>query len=561
MTSQSAIASISKSLQSSNADVAPPTHMDADSSDADRLHLDDHITNTSNIFHNPPVPVLYEQALAFETGSAITSTGALITRSGAKTGRCPKDKRIVQEESSTNDIWWGPVNMSLDDLSFMINRERAIDYLNTADKLFVIDGFAGWDPKYRIKVRVICARAYHALFMQNMLIRPTKEELRNFGEPDYTIYNAGQFPANRFTKGMSSATSVSLDFKRREMVILGTQYAGEMKKGILTIMMYLMPKMGVLPLHSSCNEGKSGDVTLFFGLSGTGKTTLSADPQRALIGDDEHVWTETGVFNIEGGCYAKTIDLSKEKEPEIFDAIRFGAVLENVIYDEITRKVDYTNVSITENTRCAYPLEFIPNAKFPAMSNNHPRNIIMLTCDAFGILPPVSKLTPEQVMYHFIQGYTAKVAGTEVGVTEPTATFSSCYGEPFLVWHPTKYAHMLAEQLKKHSATAWLINTGWTGGSYGTGSRIRLPYTRAIIDAIHSGELEKVATTPMEVFGLHVPTSCPGVPTEILMPANTWADRAKFTQTLNKLGGLFVENFKKYQDKAPAEVLLAGPQL
>ncbi|GAM18142.1 hypothetical protein SAMD00019534_013170 [Acytostelium subglobosum LB1] len=563
---QQAKESIAKSLQASTADVPPPSspgHTHADSLDAqvDSLHLDEHFTKANTIFHNPPVPVLYEQALAFETGSAITSTGALITRSGAKTGRCPKDKRIVSEADSFNDIWWGPVNIALDDLSFMINRERAIDYLNTQDKLYVIDGFAGWDPKYRIKVRVICTLAYHALFMNNMLIRPTKEELKNFGEPDYTIYNAGQFPANRYTKGMSSATSVSLDFKRREMVILGTQYAGEMKKGILTIMMYLMPKNGVLPLHSSCNEGKSGDVTLFFGLSGTGKTTLSADPHRFLIGDDEHVWTETGVFNIEGGCYAKCIDLSREKEPEIFDAIRFGAVLENVVYNPITRKVDYHDVSITENTRCAYPLEFIPNTKFPAMSNNHPKNIIMLTCDAFGILPPVSKLTPQQVMYHFIQGYTAKVAGTEVGVTEPTATFSSCYGEPFIVWHPTKYAEMLAEKLRNHNATAWLINTGWTGGSYGIGSRIRLSYTRAIIDAIHSGELEKVPTTPMDVFGLHVPQSCPGVPAEILMPANTWSDKEKYTQTLHKLSGLFIENFKKYQDKAPAEVLAAGPKL
>ncbi|EFA78617.1 phosphoenolpyruvate carboxykinase [Heterostelium album PN500] len=553
--------SISKSLSASTADVPPESHDHADTLDVDSLHLDEHFTKQTNIFHNPPVPVLYEQALAHETGSAMTSTGALVTRSGAKTGRSPKDKRIVQEPSSSNDIWWGPVNMPLDDLSFMINRERAIDYLNTVDKLFVIDGYAGWDPAYRIKVRVICARAYHALFMNNMLIRPTKEELKTFGEPDYTIYNAGQFPANRFTKGMSSATSVSLDFARREMVILGTQYAGEMKKGVLTIMMYLMPKMGVLPLHSSCNEGKEGDVTLFFGLSGTGKTTLSADPNRYLIGDDEHVWTDHGVFNIEGGCYAKCIDLSREKEPEIFDAIRFGAVLENVVYNEYTRKVDYNNISITENTRCAYPLEFIPNTKFPALSKNHPKNIIMLTCDAFGILPPVSKLTPQQVMYHFIQGYTAKVAGTEVGVTEPTAAFSSCYGEPFIVWHPTKYAHMLAEQLQKFKSHAWLINTGWTGGSYGIGSRVKLAYTRAIIDAIHSGELEKVPTTPMEVFGLHVPTSCPGVPSEILMPSNTWSDKAKYTQTLTKLATLFIENFKKYQDKAPAEVLAAGPKL
>jgi len=555
---QSVADSIQQSLLSSTAEFS---QSELQIGDTDEVNLDEHFTGNAKIYHNPSVAVLYEQALAFEHGSAITSTGALVTRSGVKTGRSPKDKRIVKEPSSEKDIWWGPVNMPLDDLSFMINRERAIDYLNTQEKLYVIDGYAGWDPKYRIKVRVICARAYHALFMHNMLIRiATKEELKSFGEPDYTIYNAGQFPANRYTQGMSSSTSVSINFAKKEMVILGTQYAGEMKKGILTIMMYLMPKMGVLPLHSSCNMSKTGDTTLFFGLSGTGKTTLSADIHRELIGDDEHVWTDTGCFNIEGGCYAKCIDLSREKEPEIFDAIRFGSVLENVVYNPITRVVDYNDTSITENTRCAYPLEHIPNAKFPAMGN-HPKHIIMLTCDAFGVLPPVSRLTPDQVMYHFIQGYTAKVAGTEVGVTEPTATFSSCYGEPFIVWHPTKYAEMLASQLHKHSAKAWLLNTGWTGGSHGVGSRIKLAYTRAIIDAIHSGELEKIETTKMDIFGFNVPVSCPKVPSEILMPINTWTDKAKYKATSEKLAKLFVDNFKKYQDKASADVLKAGPQL
>ncbi|KAM9979354.1 hypothetical protein ACTFIY_008599 [Dictyostelium cf. discoideum] len=558
---QAVAESINKSLKSSTADYTPKgyhiTELESDS-----IYLDEHFSGNAKIFHNPAVAVLYEQALAFEHGSAITSTGALVTRSGVKTGRSPKDKRIVKESSSQDDIWWGPVNIAMDDLSFMINRERAIDYLNTQEKIYVIDGYAGWDPKYRIKVRVICARAYHALFMHNMLIRPAnREELRNFGEPDYTIYNAGQFPANRYTKGMSSSSSIAIDFARKEMVILGTQYAGEMKKGILTIMMYLMPKMGVLPLHSSCNQARNnGDTTLFFGLSGTGKTTLSADINRDLIGDDEHVWTDTGCFNIEGGCYAKCIDLSREKEPEIFDAIKFGAVLENVVYNEYSRKVDYNDVSVTENTRCAYPLEHIPNAKFPAIAG-HPKNIIMLTCDAFGILPPVSRLDANQVMYHFIQGYTAKVAGTEVGVTEPTATFSSCYGEPFIVWHPTKYAEMLASQLHKHSARAWLINTGWTGGSHGVGSRIKLAYTRAIIDAIHSGELEKIPTTKMDVFGFQVPNSCPGVPSEILMPINGWADKEKYNSTMHKLAKLFIENFKKFQDKASPELVAAGPIL
>lgn len=533
------------------------THHDTD---IDHVDVDAYGIHTNRLFRNAAVPILYEQALARETGSAVTSTGALVTSSGHKTGRCPKDKRIVEEPSSVNDVWWGPVNIKLDDNSFLINRERAVDYLNTRDQLYIVDGYAGWDPKYSIKVRVVCERAYHALFMQNMLIRPTRQQLAEFGEPDYIIYNAGSFPANRYTKGMTSSTSVSLHFGRKEMVILGTQYAGEMKKGVLTIMMYLMPKMGALPLHSSANEGESGDVTLFFGLSGTGKTTLSADPKRKLIGDDEHVWTDTGVFNVEGGCYAKCVDLTEEKEPEIFRAIRFGSVLENVVFDEHTREVDYKNVSVTENTRCAYPLEFIPNAKIPAIGG-HPKNVILLTCDAFGVLPPVSKLTKEQVMYHFISGYTSKTPGTEVGVTEPTVTFSSCYAQPFIVWHPTKYAEMLADRLEKYNATAWLVNTGWTGGPYGTGSRCSLKYTRAIIDSIHSGELHKIPTKQMPVFGLEVPVKCPGVPDQILMPRNTWPSPTNYDAQLAKLAGMFIENFKKYEAQSPKEVVQAGPQV
>lgn len=553
--------SISKHLSSSPVDEADHIaayHKQLDA-DIDHVDLEDQGIQIQNIVRNPSVPALYEAALSREVGSAMTSTGALVARSGTKTGRSPKDKRIVDEPTTSKDVWWGPVNMKMDDHTFMINRERAIDYLNTCDQLYVFDGFAGHDPEYRINVRVVCARAYHALFMHNMLIRPTREELADF-EPDYIIYNAGQFPANRFTSGMTSSTSVSINFGRQEMVILGTQYAGEMKKGVLTIMMYLMPKLGVLPLHSSANEGPDKDVTLFFGLSGTGKTTLSADPHRKLIGDDEHVWTDKGVFNIEGGCYAKCINLSAENEPDIFNAIRFGAVQENVVYDPATRVVDYDDTSITENTRCAYPLEHIPNCKLPA-TGGHPNNVVLLTCDAFGVLPPVSKLTPEQVEYHFISGYTAKVAGTEVGVTEPTATFSACFGEPFLVWHPTKYASMLSEQLQKHKATAWLINTGWTGGRFGVGHRFKLKHTRAIIDAIHSGELEKAETETMPVFGLKVPKHCSGVPDEALMPKNTWSDKQDYDKTLQKLAGLFVDNFKNYQDAASEAVIKAGPQL
>jgi phosphoenolpyruvate carboxykinase (ATP) len=527
----------------------------------EQLHTLARVDFTKPIIRNGSVPTLYEEALASERGTALSSTGALITDSGLKKGRSPRDKRIVDEPSTSSDIWWGPVNFKMVENSFMVNRERAIDYLNTREKLYVFDGFAGWDKKYRIKVRIICARAYHALFMNNMLIRPTAEELKDFGTPDFTIFNAGGFPANRYTTGMTSTTSVSLNFARNEMVILGTQYAGEMKKGIFTVMHYLMPKRGVLSLHSSANEGPNGDVSLFFGLSGTGKTTLSADPHRFLIGDDEHCWSDDGIFNIEGGCYAKAIDLSAEKEPEIFNAIKFGAILENVVFDPLTRQVDYTDASLTENTRCAYPIEHIPNAKVPCMGN-HPKNIILLTCDAFGVLPPVSKLTEPQAMYHFISGYTAKVAGTEVGVTEPTATFSACFGAPFLVWHPVKYATMLAQKMKEHKVDAWLINTGWNGGAYGVGKRISLKYSRAIIDAIHTGELAKAQYETYPIFGLQIPKSCTGVPPEILNPAKTWlGTQESYKSTLEKLAKLFQENFKTFESGATPEILAAGPKL
>jgi len=524
------------------------------------LHKEAGIDYNRPILRNANPALLYEEALKYEEGTAISSTGALTTTSGAKTGRSPRDKRIVDDESYSNDVWWGPVNIKMDDKVFMINRERAIDYLNTRTRLYVVDGYAGWDPKYRIKIRIVCARAYHALFMRNMLIRPTEEELKDFHHPDFTVYNAGQFPANRYTLGMTSTTSIAVNFKRNEMVILGTQYAGEMKKGIFTVMHYLMPKAGVLSLHSSANEGPNGDVSLFFGLSGTGKTTLSADPHRNLIGDDEHCWSDNGIFNIEGGCYAKCIDLSQEKEPEIFNAIKFGSVLENVAYDPISRVVDYSDSSLTENTRCAYPIEYIPNAKIPCVGG-HPKNIILLTCDAFGVLPPVSKLTEDQVMYHFISGYTAKIPGTEDGVKEPSATFSACFGQPFLVWHPTKYATMLAQKMREHKAEAWLVNTGWSGGAFGSGKRISLKYSRAIIDAIHSGELAKAEYADYPVFNLKVPKKCTNVPDSVLNPANVWVDKSAYDATVKKLAKLFQDNFKNYESQASDSVKAAGPKV
>ena len=527
---------------------------------SNQFNLKQYNIDVTQVVRNAMPAQLYQEALAHEVDAAIADTGALMVRSGEKTGRSPKDKRIVEHTDSKDNIWWGSVNVAVDEHTFEINRERAIDYLNTREKLYVVDGFGGWDPNEQIKVRIVCTRPYHALFMWNMLIRPTDEQLETFGEPDYVIFNAGQFPANRYTSGMTSKTSVDLSFEQQEVVILGTEYAGEMKKGIFTIMNYIMPKKGVLSMHCSANEGEAEDVSLFFGLSGTGKTTLSADAGRKLIGDDEHCWTDNGIFNIEGGCYAKAINLTAESEPEIFNAIRFGTVLENVVYDKRAHTVDYTDISITENTRAAYPIDYIPNAKIPCVGG-HPKNIILLTADAFGVLPPVSKLTPEQAMYHFISGYTAKVAGTEMGVTEPQATFSACFGAAFMVWHPSKYAELLAEKMATYGSSAWLINTGWTGGPYGVGSRMKLKYTRAIIDAIHDGSLDNVEYVTDPIFGLDVPTSCPNVPDELLIPKNTWQDGAAFDAQAHKLANLFINNFEKYKAGSSEAIINAGPAI
>jgi phosphoenolpyruvate carboxykinase (ATP) len=516
-----------------------------------------HITN-QNILRNSSPAVLYEEALKRETGSVITNTGALAVQSGPKTGRSPDDKRVMDHPDSTDNIWWGANNIKLDEHTFLVNRERAIDYLNVCDRLFVVDGYAGWDPEYRIKVRVICTRAYHALFMNNMLIRPSRRDLESFGDPDYLIFNAGRFPANRYTAAMTSTTSVDLSFEHQEMVILGTEYAGEMKKGIFTVLNYLLPKKGIVSMHCSANVGNAGDTALFFGLSGTGKTTLSADPRRRLIGDDEHGWSKKGIFNFEGGCYAKCINLSQAREPEIYNAIRFGTVLENVGYDPNTRSVNYEDDTITENTRAAYPIEYIPNAQIPCISG-HPKNVIFLTCDAFGVLPPVSKLTPEQAMYHFISGYTAKVAGTEMGITEPQASFSACFGAPFLVWHPSKYAEMLAEKIREHGSDVWLVNTGWSGGGYGIGKRITLTNTRSIINAIHNGALTDVEYKTDPVFGLHVPKTCPDVTGSILWPKNTWANASNYDAKAAHLAHLFKQNFKQFESGTSKEITQAGP--
>lgn len=519
--------------------------------------------HVNNIYHNSSAAFLYEMALRFESNSFISSSGALCCTSGEKTGRSPSDKRIVKEETSENDIWWGNANIPLAAKSYEINKGRAIDYLNLQPNLYVIDGYAGWDERCQMKIRVITSRAYHALFMKNMLIVPeTAAEIESF-IPDFIIYNAGSFPSNRLTEGMSSKTSVILNFKTMRMVILGTEYAGEMKKGILTLFMYKMPKEGKLPLHSSCNVGKMNDVTLFFGLSGTGKTTLSADPNRFLIGDDEHVWTDDGVFNIEGGCYAKCKGLSRAQEPEIFDAIKFGSVLENVIMDPESREVDYNNCSITENTRCAYPLHYIRNAKIPASINEHPKNIILLTCDAFGVIPPLCKLNMWQMMYHFVSGYTTKMAGTENDIMVPTATFSSCYAAPFLALHPMVYANMLAEKYKKHNPNVWLVNTGWIFGPYGSANGVRIPlkYTRLLIDYIHEDKLNDVEYKETPIFKFQIPIKLDGIPAEVLDPYSGWNDKEEYMKSLKNLAEEFIHNFKTFADRASPEVLAGGPQL
>eukprot|EP01080_Neovahlkampfia_damariscottae_P004078 gene4078-7367_t len=509
------------------------------------------------VIRNAKAEQLYQFSLKHDKRqTSISSTGALLCYSGEKTGRSPNDKRIVAESSTQKDIDWGSINIKQTEEDFKKQRAHCIECLNSLERLYVVDCYASWDKNYRLKVRVVCTSAYHAQFMTNMLIKPTEEELEDF-VPDFTIFNAGAFKALKLEQ---SETCVSLNFKAAEMVILGTEYAGEMKKGVFTVLNYLMPKIGVLSLHSSCNQGENGDVSLFFGLSGTGKTTLSADPKRKLLGDDEHCWSDNSVFNIEGGCYAKCIGLKKELEPEIFEAIKFGAVQENCVFDKETMEVDYDDISITENTRVSYPLEYISNALIPAVTPNLPKNVILLTCDSFGILPPVSKLTIGQTMYHFISGYTSKIPGTEMGIVEPIVTFSACFGAPFMVWHPSKYAGLLAEKMKKNNVNAWLVNTGWTGGSYGTGKRMKLKYTRAMIDSINDGTLikEEFEQGP---FGLAVPKKCTNVPAEILMPRKTWENKDKYDQVLKKLNGLFANNFEQFREKCEDEITNSGPHL
>ncbi len=500
--------------------------------------------NKPLVLRNLPSPILYEEALRYESSSIISQSGALIVASNKYTGRVPKEKRFVCDEQTKETVHWGEINIPIDAHTFAVNRARALDYLNSRKRIYVVDGFAGWDSTHRIKVRTICSRAYHALFMTNMLIMPTDEECESYGEPDYTIINGGVFPANRETYGVTSDASIIINFAQQEMVILGTEYAGEMKKGVFTIMNYLMPQKNILPMHCAANTDDEDNTTLFFGLSGTGKTTLSSDHSRKLVGDDEHCWTDQGIFNIEGGCYAKCTD----PPDDIKECLIFGALLENVVYDNHTRSVDYHDESITTNTRGAYPLEHVKNAKIPGVASS-PRNVIFLTCDAFGILPPIAALDEIQAMYHFISGYTAKIPNTEVGVTTPTTIFSACFGEVFLPCDPVIYAHMFAQKIRQHQSKVWLINTGWVGGDYQTGTRMALQDTRAIITKICNNDMEGAEFIQDPLFRFQICTSCEGID-HSLDPRKAWSDDQSYDIQAKKLVQRFHENIAKYNNSS-----------
>ena len=492
---------------------------------------------------NQTAAVLIEQAVRRGEGS-LTEDGAFVGITSPHTGRSPDDKFVVREPDSEARVWWGKVNVAVEPEKFRKLHDAVREHL-AQQELFVQDLWAGADHSYRLGVRVITPNAWHALFAQNMFIVPTAEEREPFA-PGFTVLHAPELQADPAIHGTRTGTFIVLSFAERVVLIGGTRYAGEIKKSIFTVMNYLLPQQNVLPMHCSANVGEDGDVALFFGLSGTGKTTLSADPKRFLIGDDEHGWSEAGVFNFEGGNYAKAIKLTREGEPLIYAASRrFGAILENVVMDPDTRVVDWNSDALTENTRSSYPIEFIEGAVADGKSG-HPSHVMFLTADAYGVLPPISRLTREQAMYHFLSGYTAKVAGTERGVSEPKATFSTCFGAPFLPLPPSVYAEMLGRKLEEHDAHCWLINTGWTGGPYGVGTRMKLQYTRAMIHAALRGQLDDVATHPDPVFGLHVPESVPGVPDDVLQPRTTWSDGAAYDQQASKLAKMFVENFEKF---------------
>jgi phosphoenolpyruvate carboxykinase (ATP) len=516
------------------------------------------ITDAGTVYWNLPPARLVEMAV--RRGEAVLAAeGPLVCETGQHTGRSPNDKFVVKDPSTDGDIWWGDVNRPFEREKLDALLARAREYLRGKD-LFVFDGYAGADPRYRINVRVVTDDAWRSLFARNMFIREEDPAVLASFEPGFTVVNVANFEADPQRDGTRTSTFILVDLARRMVLIGGTRYAGEIKKSIFSVMNYYLPKQGVLSMHCSANYGATKeDVALFFGLSGTGKTTLSADPHRTLIGDDEHGWSEDGVFNIEGGCYAKVIRLSLEGEPEIYATTRaFGTILENVVCDPETRRLDLDSDRLTENTRSSYPLTQLHNVDLGGMAG-HPRNVVFLTCDAFGVLPPISRLTEEQAMYHFLSGYTAKVAGTEKGITEPKVTFSTCFGSPFLPLHPGVYAKMLGEKLKRHGARVWLLNTGWTGGPYGVGQRIKLGFTRRMVTAAMSGELDSVETWTDPIFGLAVPTHIEGVPDKLLHPRDTWQSPADYGAQAARLADMFADNFKKYDSEVGEAVKAAGP--
>lgn len=521
------------------------------------ISLEQHgITNVNSVNRNLCTPALYEEIIRRDEGH-LSHQGPIVISNSDYTGRSPNDRYIVQAGESAEDIWWGNVNRPFDSDKFDALYNRMMAYLQNRD-MFVQDCFAGADKDYRLPIRVITTKAWQSLFARNMLIKATDTELEDFA-PGFTVIAVPDFKAVPELDGTRSEAAIIINFERKLVLIAAAAYGGEIKKGVFSVLNYLLPKRGVMPMHCSANVGPAGDTAIFFGLSGTGKTTLSADPTRRLIGDDEHGWTDHGVFNFEGGCYAKVINLSPEAEPEIFKCTRtFGTILENVGMDASTRFVDLDDASVTENTRAAYPLKQIPNIVPEAMAGN-PKNIIMLTADAFGVMPPISKLTPEQAMYHFISGYTAKLAGTEKGVTEPQTTFSSCFGSPFMPLHPSEYGKLLKEKIRKHEVSCWLVNTGWSGGPYGVGSRMKIKYTRAMLNAALEGKLDNVDYSADPIFGLSIPQSCPDVPAEVLNPRNTWEDKNAYDAKATELAKAFHENFLKFADGVTEDIRDAGP--
>jgi phosphoenolpyruvate carboxykinase (ATP) len=520
--------------------------------------LDRHgIENVNVVYWNLPTPLLYEEALRRREGR-LAHLGPLVVRTGQHTGRSPRDKFIVREPSSESHVWWGDANRPLDPEKFAALRSRLLSYLQDRD-LFVQDCFVGADPRYRVPIRVITETAWHSLFARNMFIQAMPEELAAH-VPEFTVIQAPSFHAVPEGDGTHSEVFIAVHFGEKLILIGGTQYAGEIKKSIFSLMNFLLPRRGVLTMHSSANIGPDGSVAVFFGLSGTGKTTLSADADRTLIGDDEHGWSDRGIFNLEGGCYAKVIRLSPEAEPEIYETTRrFGTILENVWIDSTTGRLNLDDASLTENTRAAYPVSHIPNATRDGMGG-HPRHIVMLTADAFGVFPPIARLTPAQAMYHFLSGYTAKVAGTEKGVTEPQATFSTCFGAPFMSLAPNVYAELLGQKIALHDVEVWLVNTGWSGGPYGVGQRMAIAHTRAMVRAAVTGALTDVPTTLDPIFGLAVPTACPNVPPDVLDPRSTWSDPQAYDVQANKLAAMFADNFRAFEPMVPDEVRAAGPR-